>query len=484
MNTLYRALLLPVLMLLIGLPIQLAAATYNSASNAYERRDYNLAIKEFTELSQKNDPYAQFMLGKMYATGEGTRKDYITAYKWLQLSENLGISQAGKLKNKVSKKMSQHQVARARQLVQEWQQQYSKQARQSENLDPTVVRRVQQRLTTRGYFHDRIDGAVGSKTRNSIRRFQQDARLAVDGRITSELLASLNITNSWGSSDDDRSTAWGSSNDQPADVERSEELAEIATFKKKLRKLIRRAKKRQAAEQWFLEKLEKMAGSEQNPWAHLVLHENFLADNYQRGAGWKIITGNFRLENGTGLIGTVENTWGATSNNIDDLASILLENIFKQSRRSPSNGQLAKIQNEVSFSNAFALKVETGSLRETDGFMLSCGLTIAPFSGYRLAFKPGQTDQIKLFRVGANNPVEIKTYSGNLNLQKAGSHIFQWTRSREGVMAIYVDGQELFKVSDTAITGSFEKLNIAHVGEQVILRDIQLSDSNMKDTWL
>jgi hypothetical protein len=214
------------------------------------------------------------------------------------------------------------------------------------------------------------------------------------------------------------------------------------------------------------------------------LHENFLADNYQRGAGWKIIAGNFRLVNGTGLIGTAENNWGAANNNIDDLASILLENIFKQSRRSPQNRQLAKIQNEVSFSNEFALKVETGSLQETDGFMLSCSLGSAPFTGYRLAFKPGQSDQIKQFQVGADNPIVIKTYSGNLHLDKAGSHIFQWTRSKDGLMAVIIDGQELFNVSDTAITGSFEKLSIAHAGDQVILRDIQLHDSTTKDAWL
>jgi hypothetical protein len=116
--------------------------------------------------------------------------------------------------------------------------------------------------------------------------------------------------------------------------------------------------------------------------------------------------------------------------------------------------------------------------------MLSCSLGSAPFTGYRLAFKPGQSHPIKLFQVGADNPIEIKTYSGNLNLDKAGSHIFQWTRSTDGLMAVIVDGQELFNVSDTAITGSFEKLSIAHAGDQVILRDIQLHDSTTKGTWL
>jgi hypothetical protein len=43
---------------------------------AYERRDYQTAFKEFRSLADQNDSFAQFMLGYMYAHGEGLSQDY------------------------------------------------------------------------------------------------------------------------------------------------------------------------------------------------------------------------------------------------------------------------------------------------------------------------------------------------------------------------------------------------------------------------
>ncbi len=95
-----------ILVLLVLLPVNIMAATYNSAMNAYERNDFSRAVREFTQLSQNNDPYAQYMLGQIYTTGSGVRKDLVQAYKWLQLAENQGIQPAANLKNTISNRMS------------------------------------------------------------------------------------------------------------------------------------------------------------------------------------------------------------------------------------------------------------------------------------------------------------------------------------------------------------------------------------------
>jgi len=476
MKSSYCTLILIVCILLIGFPIQLTAATYDSASNAYERRDYNLAFEQSKELSNQNDPYAQYMLGRMYATGEGTKKDYVIAYKWLHLSEKKGISAAGKLKRKISKKMSHQQKTKAEQLIEDWLHPPSSPTQLSENLDPAVVRKVQQELTKRGYYFDKIDGVAGSRTRNAILRYQQTEGLVEDGKISNELLDRLHLVGSW-ANNTNSSTNWDQSN----------KVSDVAVFQKKLSKLISKAKKTQAAEPWLIERLEKLASLESNPWTNLVLHENFLADNYQRGSGWQIISGNFRLEQGTGLIGIAENSWGSSSssnNNVDELAAILLNTVFKQSGRTQSDKQLAKIQNDIDFSNAFAFKLETGPIQSTEGLILSCGYNRSSFSGYRLVIQPGDWDQVKLFKVAQNNATEIKALSSQFNLDQTGPHTFEWTRSEGGVMAVFVNGQQLFQVDDDNFTDPFQQISIAHMGGQVILRDLQLHDSTVNGTRL
>ena len=227
----YRTIFIALCTIIMAWPIQLAAVTFDSASNAHERRDYSSAIRQFTELARQNDPYAQYMLGKIYATGDGARKDYLSAYKWLHLAENRGIDAAGNLKRKISKKMSRQEIAEANTLIQEWQETYTSANQPVEIIDPIVVRKVQQELANRGYYFDMIDGLIGSKTRYAIRRFQQSKGTTEDGRITSALLDDLHL-----------SRFIPQSPSIPHEKVVTAE-GELTVLQKKLRKIIRKAKK-------------------------------------------------------------------------------------------------------------------------------------------------------------------------------------------------------------------------------------------------
>jgi peptidoglycan hydrolase-like protein with peptidoglycan-binding domain len=55
----------------------------------------------------------------------------------------------------------------------------------------TLVRRIQQGLTEKGYNPGPVDGIAGKRTHEAIRRFQADRRLTVDGEPTVSLLAIL-----------------------------------------------------------------------------------------------------------------------------------------------------------------------------------------------------------------------------------------------------------------------------------------------------
>jgi TPR repeat protein len=50
---------------------------------AYQRGDYAQALKLARPLAVKDDPAAMYVLGKLYETGQGTKRDDYTAVKWL-----------------------------------------------------------------------------------------------------------------------------------------------------------------------------------------------------------------------------------------------------------------------------------------------------------------------------------------------------------------------------------------------------------------
>jgi len=66
-------------------------------------------------------------------------------------------------------------------------------------LDAALIAKLQQQLADLGYEPGPVDGAMGSKTRAAIRRYQVVVGLPVDGRVSEAFLASLD-----GSSDADR----------------------------------------------------------------------------------------------------------------------------------------------------------------------------------------------------------------------------------------------------------------------------------------
>ena len=58
--------------------------------DAYEREDYISALKKLKPLAEEGDEEVQFLLGIIYAYGEGSVQDFEQALKWLNLSQANG----------------------------------------------------------------------------------------------------------------------------------------------------------------------------------------------------------------------------------------------------------------------------------------------------------------------------------------------------------------------------------------------------------
>ena len=65
-----------------------AAKTFDEARAAYAKKDYATALRLFRRLAQRGNARAQDELGAMYAGGKGVPEDKVEALQWFQMAEN------------------------------------------------------------------------------------------------------------------------------------------------------------------------------------------------------------------------------------------------------------------------------------------------------------------------------------------------------------------------------------------------------------
>jgi TPR repeat protein len=128
-----------------------AHAGFEDATQAYGAGDYTKAMAEFKPLAEQGDAKSQyfvakddseaanwfrkaaaqgdslgaFYLGKMYEKGEGVEKDLTQAYLWLSVSaKNAPNARDAAYTRediqKLERKMSPEQVAKAKELAKQW----------------------------------------------------------------------------------------------------------------------------------------------------------------------------------------------------------------------------------------------------------------------------------------------------------------------------------------------------------------------------
>jgi len=68
----------------------LAFGDYESGTAAFDRSDYDTALKEFNVLAEQNDPRGQYAMGLMYDLGTGVPLDFKEAVKWYKLAAEQG----------------------------------------------------------------------------------------------------------------------------------------------------------------------------------------------------------------------------------------------------------------------------------------------------------------------------------------------------------------------------------------------------------
>ena len=70
-----------------------AWAQYQAGLDAFNRGEYATAFREFKTLAEQGDVSAQFLIGAMYAEGEGVARDYGEALSWFLKAAEQGSAQ-------------------------------------------------------------------------------------------------------------------------------------------------------------------------------------------------------------------------------------------------------------------------------------------------------------------------------------------------------------------------------------------------------
>ena len=72
------------------------AQDYDAGLKAAQAGDFQTALKEWKPLADQGHAYAQYILGLMYADGEGVVEDDAEAARWLRLAADQGLAEAAR----------------------------------------------------------------------------------------------------------------------------------------------------------------------------------------------------------------------------------------------------------------------------------------------------------------------------------------------------------------------------------------------------
>src|SRR4051794_32820172 len=94
------------------------AGPWEDGMAAYNRGDYQPAIKLFRPLAQAGNPKAQSVIGVMYRKGEGVARSPKRAFMWFGLAAKRGDAGAKAELHEVSKEMTPADISHAEAMMQ------------------------------------------------------------------------------------------------------------------------------------------------------------------------------------------------------------------------------------------------------------------------------------------------------------------------------------------------------------------------------
>ncbi len=416
--------------LLLCAPVS-AHADYEDGLYLYLQGQYDKAINEFKPLAQEGNAKAQYILGSMYANGQGVLQDYVHAHAWLNLAAAQGHEKASLYRNEIAQKMTSNQVAEAQKLATQFQSQPEKQ--EPKETDKELIASIQKHMQDLGYYSGAIDGLMGPNTSSSIRQFQRDADLQVTGQ------PSLSLRNT-----------------------------------------LEQAVSQQKAQQ------RKEAELQQDPWTQVLLHDEFADGNYNNNPEWILTTGMFWVDSNYFLrtereVPKAQQEADQQDSQEQRVAEILGQ-VVKEIMKPQKGGQtksIPELYTKLKFGNDFALYIDIQMLSDQQGqsFELKTYHGQDRSSGYVLRFLNQKEQSLALIRFGQSGSSVIDIINQETLLNPKRFQSLSWLRYQDGKMKVLMNDQEVLSTQDNMFR-EFDGLSFINHGGDYAVRSIRLLGSS------
>jgi len=266
----------------------------------------------------------------------------------------------------------------------------------------------------------------------------------------------------------------------------------LQEFVSKLKALVEKAEKAQAASPQFLRDLRDLAIGYERPWRNLVLNDTFADGNFNTNPKWQVSAGEYWIEQGWGLRSSVDPSTQVQTKSEPkklknkDAAAAIFGQILNQAMGGKNSGQTeppqpqppseAVIHTNTVISNAFSVSLNMSA------WSAKGRIEIAAFQGrfagspgspgYRLAYRP--EGRLELLRVTARGTSVIDQASEIPSLLDKRFHLLTWLRYKDGRMEVSIDGKTLLKTNDRGFSDAFSGLAIINSGGDYIFKQVRV----------
>lgn len=260
-----------------------------------------------------------------------------------------------------------------------------------------------------------------------------------------------------------------------------------------LRQELDRGERDRLADPWFLHDLRGILERYDRPWRNLILSDDFSGQGPGPDAPWQVTAGEFLIDWRHGLRSVIKPRPPAQVQETtqEEAVSALIGTLLRQAieeptgekEAAPAEATYAAVIAPVSISNAFAIDIEISS-RPVDQ-VGEARLEFRSYqgaegsAGYRLALITAaqtSTPSIELLRVSPRGTTSaIEFYDQPIQLQDEKIHSVSWTRDRNGLMVIQLDGQELIRTTDRGFRDPFDGLAVVNSGGDFALRSMTIN---------
>lgn len=108
---------LALLVLLIVVLSRTAWGDYQAGLRAWGSGDYAAAAAAFLPAAEAGEAESQYMLGRLYALGDGVPRDFVQSWLWFDRAARRGHAQAAEARASLEGVLNPQQLALARQLA-------------------------------------------------------------------------------------------------------------------------------------------------------------------------------------------------------------------------------------------------------------------------------------------------------------------------------------------------------------------------------